>query len=448
MGKIDAPMVSFLTLGCRANQYESDVISAELAGYGVNIVEFGEPCDISVINTCTVTAESDRKSRQMIRRAASFSKHVIVTGCYSQNDPEGAANQDKVTYVCGNSGKAALSRTVLSLLEQIRSGESPEKTVDVSAPDSVSSVEMTLSVPMRTRSYIKIEDGCNNRCSYCTINAARGPVRSKLPETVVSEAARLSAAGTCEIILTGIETASYGLDFPERRPYGHALADLICDIGRIPTVKRIGLGSLEPTVMSRYFTDKVSAAEAVLPHFHLSVQSGSTKILRMMRRRYTAEGALEAVGRIKEAMPGVTLSADMIVGFPGETEEDFLETLDFVKKVRFLHLHIFPYSKRKGTEAASMKDQVPEEIKKERARILKEAGDEIKTGILADYVRNHPKGKPVHVLLEKNLSKDAKGHSEHFIEVRIRDYNNGIGTVVPVFLESSDGKYCYGHAER
>ncbi|MBQ7599780.1 MAG: tRNA (N(6)-L-threonylcarbamoyladenosine(37)-C(2))-methylthiotransferase MtaB [Clostridia bacterium] len=446
MAKNAPQRVSFLTLGCRANQYESDVISAKLAGSGVEIVGFGEPCDVSVINTCTVTAESDRKSRQMIRRAAAFSKHIVVTGCYSQNDPEGAASWEKVTYVCGNSEKASLAETVLSILSKEESGEEPERVVSVTKPDAKASVEMTLAVPMRTRSYIKIEDGCNNKCAYCAINTARGPVRSKLPETVIREAEQLSSAGTCEIILTGIETASYGLDLPGRKPYGHALADLICEIGRIPTVKRIGMGSLEPSVMNGYFIEKLAETPSVLPHFHLSVQSGSTRVLGMMRRRYTAESVLDAIERLRSAIPDVTLSADIIAGFPGETDEDFEETLEFIQKAKFLHLHIFPYSNRKGTEASLMKDQVPEEIRKHRARILGGKGAEIKKEILSDYVDKHPKGIPVYVLLEKNLLKDSKGHSEHFVEIKIRDLNAPVGTVIPVYLESTDGKYCYGRA--
>ncbi len=432
---------SILTLGCRVNQYESDAVVSELKQNGVEIVPFGEKCDIALINTCTVTAESDRKSRQMIRRAASFADRIAVAGCYAQIESDEAASLDKVVYVCGNSGKASLASVVLSVLDGSYGG----KKNAVTPPVEQSTADMVLDTPMRTRSYIKIEDGCDNRCAYCLISTARGPVRSKSAETVVREAANLSRK-THEIILTGIETAAYGADLPERRPYGHALADLIERVNAIDTVERIGLGSLDPTVMSEYFVSKIAASGKVLPHFHLSIQSGSTKILAAMRRKYRADMALAAIERMKKAVPDVTFSCDMIVGFPGETDEDFEETVEFCKKVGFLHLHIFPYSKRKGTEAAVMDGQVPENVKHERAARLGEIGAEIKKKILSDYVASHSEesGKPVYVLAEKSRGGITSGHSEHFVEVRIQNCTAKIGETVPVYLTGHDGEIAYG----
>ena len=433
--------ISILTLGCRVNQYESDSVMSELKKRGFSAVPFGEPCDAAIINTCTVTAESDRKSRQMIRRAATFAKNVIVTGCYAQAESDEAASIDGVTYVCGNSDKLTLPDVVTDILAGRFTGEKN----GVTPPISADSVKMTLDTPMRTRSYIKIEDGCPNKCAYCLICKARGPVRSKLPSTVLDEA-RILSKDTHEIILTGIETASYGMDFTDRRPYGHALADLITEVDAIDTVSRIGLGSLDPTVMSDYFVGKVKTSKKLLPHFHLSIQSGSSAILASMRRKYNSDMALAAIERMRSAIPDVTYSCDVIVGFPGETEEDFASTVEFCRKVRFLHLHIFPYSKRKGTEAAEMDGQIPQNVKHERAAELEKIGLEIKKEILDDYVRTHSAGSgtPVYVLAEKSRGGITSGHSEHFVEVKIRGCSAKIGEIVPVFLDSTDGEYCYG----
>ena len=433
--------VSILTLGCRVNQYESDTISAELEQSGIVMVPFGDECDVAIVNTCTVTGESDRKSRQMIRRAATFAGNIVVIGCYAQSEPEEAALMDKVRFVGGNCKKTKVSDVVKEILHGTYTGEKN----NVTEPADKVGVETLLSKPMRTRSYIKIEDGCDNKCAYCLIHKARGPVRSKAVSDVIREVEDLSKT-THEIILTGIETASYGMDFDTRRPYGYALADLITEVNKIDMVKRIGLGSLEPTVMTDYFVSALSKTEKALPHFHLSIQSGSTKILNSMRRKYTADMALKAIERMKAAIPGVTFSCDVIVGFPGETEEDFLDTVEFCQKVSFLHLHIFPYSKRKGTEATEMPDQVPENIKHERAARLEAVGKDISNRLLEEYVRSHSSESknPVYVLSEKALSGKTKGHSEHFIEVMIKKHTEVPGVIIPVYLESTDGKYCYG----
>lgn len=431
--------LSLLTLGCRVNQYESDSFAAKMSAAGISIVPFGEPCDVAVVNTCTVTAESDRKSRQMIRRAAQNADRVIVTGCFAQIEADSASSMDKVVYVCGNSGKASLADTVISMLNGNFTGD----VNSVTPPTSTDAVEMTLPNPMRTRSYIKIEDGCENRCSYCIISVARGPVRSKDPNVVLNEIKNLAAQGCNEIILTGIETASYGADFPERRPYGYYLADLIVEVSKIEGIKRIGLGSLDPTVMSDYFCKTVANVEKLLPHFHLSIQSGSSRILAKMRRKYNRDMALEAVARMKSAIPDVTFSADIIVGFPSETDEDFSDTLDFCRSVGFLHLHIFPYSKRKGTEAADMPDQVPEQIKKSRLSELEKDGAEVKRTLLENYVNAH-RENPVSVLVEKCIDGLSSGHSEHFVEVKKIPHTAQIGEIINVKLTETDGDICFG----
>ncbi len=432
--------LSVITLGCRVNQYESDVLADSLKRRGVEIVPFGERCDITVVNTCTVTAESDRKSRQTIRRAASLAKHTVVTGCFAQISSDYLSNLDGITYACGNSGKAKLADTVY----QILSGEYSGEKVNITPPNDIGAVKMTLSAPTRTRPYIKIEDGCNNRCSYCIIPSARGRVRSKPPALVIEEAAALAQSGYREVILTGIETASYGADFEHRRPYGHSLADLLREISKIDGIERIGLGSLEPTVMTDYFTDAVRALPKVLPHFHLSIQSGSSKILAAMRRRYNAEKALTAIEKMRNAVPDATFSADIIVGFPGETDGNFEETAEFCRTAKFLHLHIFPYSIRLGTEAAEMKSQIPEQIKHARLSVLESLGAGIKKDLLTDYVCAHSEA-PIYVLAEKSKNGRTFGHSEHFVEVYVDGVTAKAGEIIPVLLDSTDGDTCVGH---
>ncbi len=432
--------ISVITLGCRVNQYESEAFTEGLRRYGIEIVKPGEKCDAAIVNTCTVTAESDRKSRQMIRRAASFAEHVIVTGCFAQISADTASAIDRVVYVCGNNGKASLADTVYDILAGTYGGEKNA----VGAPDGHEAVEMTTSSPKRSRSYIKIEDGCENHCSYCIIPKARGPVRSKLPETVIAEAKALADAGCPEVILTGIETASYGIDFEGHEPYGHKLAELIGKIAGIDKIHRIGLGSLEPTVMSEYFVEKIAGLDKVLPHFHLSIQSGCSRTLARMRRRYTADMAMNAIKRMRDAIPDVTFSADVIVGFPGETEEDFMETAAFCRDAAFLHLHIFPYSKRTGTEAAAMENQVPETVKHDRLVHLEAVGREVKQNLLNEYVSSHINA-PISVLVEKNHANTASGHSEHYIEVKIPSCSAKAGEILAIALDGHDGEICTGH---
>ena len=378
----------------------------------------------------------------MIRRAAASAGMVVVAGCFSQIDPETASSMDKVVYVCGNDKKADLADCILSLLDGSYTGE----VNCVSAPNQHSAVEMTVPQRMRTRSYIKIEDGCSNRCSYCIISAARGPVRSKNPDLVISEIKNLAVQGCREVILTGIETAAYGSDFSERRPYGHHLADLIEKVAEIDGIERIGLGSLDPTVMSAYFCEKAGAMKKLLPHFHLSIQSGCDRTLARMRRKYNRTMALDAVSRMRNALPDVTFSADIIVGFPGESDSDFADTEDFCRRVGFLHLHIFPYSKRAGTEAAVMTDQVPENVKKQRLAALEQDGSAFKKQLLEKYVSDH-RDDPVYLLVEKCIDGYSSGHSEHFVEIKKVKCESGIGKIIPVYLESTDGDICTGYVK-
>lgn len=438
---------SIITLGCRVNQCESDEIAQGLTERGWENAPIGEIPSVVIVNTCTVTGESDRKSRQMIRRAASQGSHVVVTGCFAQIAGEEAAKIPGVVYVCGNDRKAKIP-AVLSHIDSLADDTDGAIPVDVDADELTGAAmdPVVLRTPKRVRSYIKIEDGCENRCAYCIIPRARGRVRSKPACEVLREAAHL--AGYCrELILTGIETASYGMDLREngqKLPYGMALAALLGEVDNIPGVERIGLGSLEPTVMSDAFVSALTGVTHILRHFHLSIQSGSTTVLHRMRRRYTAEMALAAMERVRAAMPDVTFGADVIVGFPGETEEEFAETIAFCRRARFLHLHIFPYSVREGTEAAEMADQIPESVKKARVRALEAVDDEIRAAMLTEYVAAH-RTDPVYVLVEKAEDGVANGHTEHFVEVDIpTGRTDTVGKLLPVLLTETDGVICRG----
>lgn len=412
---------SIFTLGCRVNQYESDAIEERLVKEGFEMVPFGEKCDVVIINTCTVTAESDRKSRQHIRRAHSFSPEasIIVTGCFAHVAPEQVKSIEGVSAIADNKNKNLIS----ALAKELASGEAAANDAG----------ELTISKAKRARCHIKIEDGCTKRCAYCIIPSARGNVVSKDPETVIKEATEIVSNGCGELILTGIETASYGVDLE-----GWDLSKILFELDKIEGVKRIGVSSLDPSVMKEEFVRRLSEMKHLLPHFHLSVQSGCTRTLNRMRRRYRAETVAENMELIRRYIPDATFSADVIVGFPGETEEDFSETVEFFKKANFMHLHIFPFSVREGTEAEKMDGQLPDKVKKARAAELARVQNGIKARILDEYIEKH-RETPVYVLGEKWEDGVTNGHTEHFIECDIRTDFDGTGTILPVFLTGRDG---------
>ncbi len=430
------PRAAIMTLGCRVNQYESESIAGMLEADGIEIVPFGTEADVTIINTCTVTAESDRKSRQHIRRAAAVSPNgkIIVTGCFAQVSPTEAAI-DGVSAVIGNAEKSRIPALVRDLCE----GRDPETVILPSELDGAPYDTLTLPVPRRARAFIKIEDGCENRCAYCIIPKARGKVRSKDPQTVLCEAETLARAGCSEITLTGIETGAYGRDSGG----AFSLASLLAELAHVPGIRRIGLGSLDPSLLRDPFLETASSVPTLLPHFHLSLQSGSTSVLNRMRRPYTAEKAMERIESLRRVFPAAMLTADVIVGFPGESDEEFAQTLGFCQKTRFLHLHIFPYSIRKGTEAAEMPNQVADDIKKERAARLAEVQRKIKAEILTRYVEEH-RAEPVSLLIEEFKNGYALGHSEHFVELRTKADGYRVGDTVAVYLTDTDGEVCTG----
>lgn len=428
------PTVSFCTLGCRANQYESDALAEELERRGFEVVPFGEHADAAVINTCSVTSESDRKSRQMVRRAISkvLADNIIVTGCSVQIFTDEMKTIPGEFLLVGNGEK----KNIPTYIEKILNGEAVSG--EVSDIDNSGYDGLTISHARRARAYVKIEDGCENKCAYCIIPKGRGKVRSKEENEIINEITTI--AKSCpEIILTGIETASYGRDRGER----DALEKLLVRVDSIGGVERLTLGSLDPNILTDHFLETVSSLPSFLPHLHISVQSGSSAVLARMRRKYNAKTALERLLRAKEYIPGIMLTADVIVGFPGETEEEFEETVEFCRKVGFMHLHIFPYSKRFGTEAASMPCQVPQEVKHKRAKALADVQSEIKRQLLESYTKKYKNGGDG-VLFEQLRDGELIGHTRHYVEVRVKSNTDLSDKIVPVELTGTDGEVCLG----
>lgn len=424
------------TLGCRVNQYESDAIMQELKKYGAEIVSPDNECDICVINTCSVTSESDRKSKQIIRRLISKNPNatVIVTGCYSQINPNDAMTIKGVSLVCGNNDKSKIAKKAIELYNS-KCQECHHIPSDIySGKFDV----MEVSTPItRTRAFIKIQDGCNSKCAYCIIPYARGSIRSNSEKNILDEAHHVVKNGFGEIVFTGIETAAYGKDFKNR----HSLGDLLKKAGKIEGLKRIRLGSLDPSAITKEFTDSIKDIPSVMPHFHISMQSGCTKTLNEMRRKYNIEMAKRNIAYLKECFPSIMLSADVITGFPGETEQDFQQTLDFFKEQRFLHLHIFPYSKRAGTPAADMPNQVPEAVKKERLHRLQEQQRKIKAELLESFVNSTD---TVEVLFENGDGEYIQGHTPSFIEVKVKCKENKSGEFIRVKPTHTDGEFVFG----
>ena len=423
--------VGLYTLGCKVSQYETEAIGEAFEREGFEVRPFDTPCDAYVINTCTVTAESDRKSRQIIRRAIAKNPDAVVAvvGCYSQRAPEEVLKIDGVGVVIGTDKKLdAVSRVIEMLDVRDRA-----PYCQVTSLDEALFEPMTVTKAPRTRAYVKIEDGCESKCTYCAICHARGRVRSKLPSDVIAEVEALYRSGTEEIVLTGIETGSYGKDFD----FDYDLADLIVELDRRGSCGRIRLGSLAPELIGKTFVDKVKNAKILAPHFHLSIQSGSDNVLRGMKRRYSRAMALNNVKYIKENIPASTFTTDLMVGFPGESDADFLDTVSFAREVGFIDAHVFAYSKRAGTPAATYPDQIPESVKKERSARLIAIKNEVRDTVLSGIVE---RGESISVILETYDGAYYTAHSDTFAEVKVEAPEGMSGEMVSVMpISHKDG---------
>lgn len=398
--------VAYHNLGCKVNSYEMDAMLQALRQKGYQIVPFDEKADLYIVNTCTVTGIADRKSRQMLHKAKKTNPEgiVVAVGCYVQSDTQAVEADSAVDLIVGNNRK----KDLVEILENYLNGIAQESVIDIS--HTLEYEEMRLaSTTEHTRAYIKIQDGCNQFCTYCMIPYARGRVRCRRKRDVLEEIRGLAAAGYKEFVLTGIHISSYGME---------NLLMLLQAIDAVRGVERIRLGSLEPRIVTETFVDKLAALKHICPHFHLSLQSGCETVLKRMNRHYTPEEYLRGVRLLRGAFGHPAITTDVIVGFPGETQEEFEITRQFVETVSFYEMHIFKYSRRKGTKAAEMAGQVPEEEKNIRSNVLQSIGMRDSRQFRSYYI-----GRNVEVLFEEKKEIAGKvywlGHTREYVKVAV-----------------------------
>lgn len=396
------------SLGCKVNSYETQAMQKMMESAGYEIVPFGEEiADIYIINTCSVTNIADRKSRQMIHKAKKLNPEAVVAaaGCYVES--AGDNIDEDVDIVIGNNEKSHL----IEILNEYFEHMDKEKSVDIGKVTGFD--ELNIDSPLEhTRAYVKIQDGCNRFCSYCIIPYVRGRIRSRKPDDVMAEIKRVAASGCKEVVLTGIHLSSYGLDFKDSTV---KLIDVIEAVNRIEGIERIRLGSLEPLIVTEEFVRRLAKCKKICPHFHLSLQSGCDETLKRMNRRYNVDEYYKGVELLREYFPDAAVTTDVIVGFPGETEEEFYITKKYLEKVCFYEMHVFKYSRRKGTAADKMPDQIPENIKSERSTELLELNEILSNGYREKYI-----GKKVKVLLEENHIIENKKYIIGFTDTYVR----------------------------
>ena len=410
--------VALHNLGCKVNAYETEAMQQMLEAAGYEIVPFEPGADIYVINTCSVTNIADRKSRQMLHKAKKMNPDAIVVaaGCYVQADTKKAEADASIDIIIGNNKKQEL----IPILESYRTGhQKTTECVDINHTKEYENLEIDRTEE-HTRAYLKVQDGCNQFCTYCIIPYARGRIRSKKTEDVVNEVKRLAASGCQEVVLTGIHLSSYGKERPEDQ---ENLLTLIQAVHQVDGIERIRLGSLEPGIITEEFAAAISSLPKVCPHFHLSLQSGCTTTLKRMNLRYTAEEYREKCEILRKYYPAPALTTDVITGFPGETEEEFEESRSFVDSIHFYETHIFPYSKREGTKAAGMPDQLTEQVKKERSRILIALGKEHQREYMEQFL-----GQEKEVLFEEQQTVEGQeywtGHTMEYLKIAVISEEN------------------------
>ena len=422
--------VCFYTLGCKVNLNETGALEQIFRSNGFTIVKEGEPADVFVVNSCTVTNFGDQKSRKWLRRAKRENPGAVtvLTGCYPQAFPEEAAQFLEADLVCGNGDRKAILDNVLKLLD------GHERIVAITPHQRGEQFE---ELPVErfethTRAFIKVEDGCNRQCAYCVIPRARGPVRSRAESSILAELRQLAAAGYREVVLSAISLPSYGLDT------GTNLVELVEKCAQVEGIQRLRLGSLDPDMLTPEFITRLAAVDKLCPQFHLSLQSGCTATLRRMRRVYSAEQYAQVVDQIRAAYGSrpVSFTTDCICGFPGETPEDFAESCDFLKKIGFLKVHVFPYSRRSGTPAYDFPDQVHEREKQARSREMNALAEQVRREVLAAH-----EGTEDDVLLETPLSGTLfTGYTRLYIPVVVSAPGHKSGEIVHVRLGPYDGE--------
>ena len=418
--------VAFCTLGCKVNQYETNGMLQKFKTAGYEIVDFNEYSDIYIINTCTVTNMADKKSRQMLRRVKEINKNslLIAVGCYAQVAKDVLEKIDEIDLILGNNEKADIVNFVEDYFKTNQKKYETSSVMEQKEYVDFGSITYT----EKTRAVIKVQDGCDRFCSYCIIPYARGRVRSRNPENVLEEIKEIACNGIKEVVITGIHVASYGKDLKN----GYKLIDLLEDINKIEGIKRIRLGSLEPTIITEEFVDRLKKLEKICDHFHLSLQSGCNETLSRMNRKYTTEEFKNVCKILRKAYPNVSLTTDIIVGFPGETEEEFNKTYEFLKEINFYKMHIFKYSPRKGTKAADMKGQIDGNVKEQRSEKLINLSNENEKKYNESYI-----GKELEVLFEEEDGDFYKGHTTNYIMVKVKKNNENLeNTIKKVTVKS------------
>ena len=416
-------------LGCKVNAYETEAMQQLLEENGYEIVPFKEGADVYIINTCTVTNMADRKSRQMLHRAKKMNPDAIVVaaGCYVQAKEASGEIDESIDIVIGNNKKKDLIQILDGFYEK-KQGQN-KAVIDINHTHEYEEMHLNKTAE-HTRAYIKVQDGCNQFCTYCIIPFARGRVRSRAKEDVVREVTELAANGYQEVVLTGIHLSSYGVDLENEN-----LLSLILAVNEIEGIKRIRLGSLEPRIITEDFVKTISGLEKMCPHFHLSMQSGCDETLRRMNRRYTSEEYYEKCMLLRKYFAHPALTTDVIVGFPGETEEEFEKSKAFIDKVDFYETHIFKYSKREGTKAAVMDNQIPEQIKTARSNELLELGQKKRIKYEEQFV-----GTTVEVLMEEQIKIDGEnyqvGHTKEYVKVALKTEANLQNKLVDIQIDN------------
>ena len=443
--------VHIFTLGCKVNIYETGAMEEQFIKHGYELTD--DIADVYVVNTCSVTNIAERKSRQMLRRAKELNPKAIIVacGCYAQVAGKEIANIPEVDIIIGNNEKTQ----IVNIIEEYKKNKQEEIISDVMHQNNFLDFGITTYTEMN-RAVIKVQDGCDRFCTYCIIPYARGKVRSRVPENILEEIKEISKKGIKEVVITGIHLASYGKDFKEeavekyRKNYGYdekytkftpnddlhsggfRLIELLEQINKIDGIERIRLGSLEPKLINEEFINRLSKIAKICPHFHLSLQSGCDKTLKAMNRRYTTEEFEKAVELIRKYFKEVSLTTDIIVGFPGETDEDFDKTYQFLKRIKFYKMHIFKYSPKKGTVAEKMPNQIDGKVKEERSKKLIELSNKNEE----EYNKNNI-GKIVKVLFEEKVGEYYKGHTTNYITVNAKYNENVIDKIKEVKIENT-----------
>lgn len=418
------------TLGCKVNTYESNVMRDALLNKGYFEVGLKEKADITIINTCTVTNTADSKSMKVIRQAIRRNENaiIVVCGCLVQNKKEEVSKIDGVDIVIGNINKSKIVDYIEKYIEE------KKQEVDVRNIMDTNFEPMMLNNFNKTRAFVKIQDGCNNFCSYCIIPYTRGNVRSKDKQSVLKEIQLLVDEGHKEVVLTGIHTGNYGAEFAD-----YKFADLLKDIVKIDKLERLRISSIEITEINDDVMEVIKENNILVDHMHIPLQSGSDAVLKRMNRKYDKEYFINKIKKLRKIRPNISITTDVIVGFPGETEEEFEETIETIKKIKFTKLHVFPYSKREGTKAAIMDGQVDENIKKKRVKILLQLSKELEYNYMEKFI-----GKKVIFIPEMAKEEYIIGHTGNFLNVKYRGNKNDLNKDIEVKINNIEYPYCIG----